>query len=56
MKIIKYTVERSKVWMNLYDKELDLIVNFKCIYSGKSNEDCKTWLKGYLNEKKKNRN
>lgn len=41
--------------MNLYDATLGLLLNFKCIYSGKSNEDCKTWLKGYLNGKKKNK-
>lgn len=52
MKVIKYTVEHSKVWMNLYDKELDLIVNFKCVHTGVNNKECHEWLKKYLEGKK----
>ena len=47
MKKIVYTIEHNTVFKNVYDEELDLIVNFKGIYKGTSKKDCEAWLKGY---------
>lgn len=47
MKKIIYTIEHNMVFKNVYDEELNLIVNFKGIYKGTSKKDCETWLKNY---------
>lgn len=47
MKKITYSIEHNIVFKNVYDTELDLIVNFKGIYKGKTRKECEAWLKGY---------
>ena len=47
MKNITYTIEHNIVFMNVYDTELEMIMNFKGIYKGKNKEDCERWLKEY---------
>jgi hypothetical protein len=47
MKKITYSIEHNIVFKNVYDTELDLIVNFKGIYKGKTRKECEAWLEEY---------
>lgn len=51
MKKIRYTISHKTVWKELYDTELDLVLNFMGIYKGENKKDCENWLKEYLKNK-----
>lgn len=55
MKKITYSIQNNMVLINVFDTELDLVVNFQGIYKGSSRKDCETWLKGYKAGLKKGR-
>ena len=44
MKVIKYRLENRKIWKEVYDTPLKVTFAMKCIYTGKSVQDCKNWL------------
>ena len=52
MKKIKYTIENRTVWKNVYDTDLDAILNFVGLYRGETKKDCEKWLKKYKKRKK----
>lgn len=47
MKKIRYTISNQRVWKELYDTKLDLVLNFTGIYKGNTNKECEEWLKEY---------
>lgn len=50
---IRYVIQYNTVFVERYDTELQLVVNFKGLYKGKSNKECEIWLKGYKEGLKK---
>lgn len=51
MKKITYSIEHNIVFRNVYDTELDLVMNFEGIYKGDTKKECEEWLKNYKESK-----
>ena len=53
MKKIKYRISNNTVYAEVYDTELEMIMNFTSLYKGKNKEQCEAWLKRHKKKVRK---
>lgn len=53
MKKIRYRISNNTVFAEVYDTELEMVMNFTSLYKGKNKEQCEAWLKRHKKKVKK---
>ena len=47
----RYTIEKKKVWLEVVEPKYNIVMAFKCVYTGKNKKDCEEWMKGHQLER-----